>query len=285
MQPCNRELPKANFSGKQWQSKQHERRCKSCIEANNKAVQKKVPLRNYIDEEEARAKVAALPDKDDVSCWICLDEVDDDAGQPLVRDCSCRGNAGFAHVSCLAEYAKTKSLPIFFSGEFNPDELYANWKICPNCNQEYLKELLADMATSYVQFTQDLIANEASDLPCKQWLHLEALNHKLRSLENIFSTSCIEDGKQLANKILSMLGQIKGQYPTSFEDAPEIIPELRRLQLEAESYIGLGHFSYDEGTEEGTKAAIKYYLRRDGWMHRYDYRHTKKYRLCADILG
>jgi hypothetical protein len=44
------------------------------------------------------------------SCYICLDEGPDEAGKPLVRDCSCRGDtAGFAHLSCIIEYADQKS--------------------------------------------------------------------------------------------------------------------------------------------------------------------------------
>ena len=43
-------------------------------------------------------------------CYLCLDGGLDDAGQPLRRDCACRGtDAGFVHLSCLTGYAETKS--------------------------------------------------------------------------------------------------------------------------------------------------------------------------------
>ena len=35
------------------------------------------------------------------------EEADDE--MPLVRDCSCRGDSGFAHLSCLKTYAEQKS--------------------------------------------------------------------------------------------------------------------------------------------------------------------------------
>ena len=35
------------------------------------------------------------------------EEADDE--MPLVRDCSCRGDSGFAHLSCLTTYAEQKS--------------------------------------------------------------------------------------------------------------------------------------------------------------------------------
>jgi len=43
-------------------------------------------------------------------CWICHDEGTDELGEPLRRDCSCRGlDSGFVHLSCLVEYAKQKT--------------------------------------------------------------------------------------------------------------------------------------------------------------------------------
>ena len=44
------------------------------------------------------------------ACWICLEEGNDGEGKPPVCDCSCRGDAaGYAHNSCIVEYAKVKS--------------------------------------------------------------------------------------------------------------------------------------------------------------------------------
>ena len=44
------------------------------------------------------------------ACWICLEEGNDGEGKPPVRDCSCRGDAaGYAHNSCIVEYAKVKN--------------------------------------------------------------------------------------------------------------------------------------------------------------------------------
>ena len=52
---------------------------------------------------------------DGASCYICLDEGPDEAGKPLVRDCSCRGDtAGFAHLSCIIEYAVALDLSSAF---------------------------------------------------------------------------------------------------------------------------------------------------------------------------
>ena len=42
-------------------------------------------------------------------CWICLDDGPDENGGMPRRDCSCRGDAGFAHLMCL-QVCKDNSL-------------------------------------------------------------------------------------------------------------------------------------------------------------------------------
>lgn len=70
------------------------------------------------------------------SCWICLEEGPDDTGAPLVLDCSCRGSAGFAHLSCLVKYAETQSRNAFErafeSGAIDFDAMTEAFKQCPN---------------------------------------------------------------------------------------------------------------------------------------------------------
>jgi hypothetical protein len=52
----------------------------------------------------------ASGDDGEVVCYLCLDGGADEADQPLRRDCACRGtDAGFVHLSCLTNYAETKS--------------------------------------------------------------------------------------------------------------------------------------------------------------------------------
>eukprot|EP00985_Skeletonema_marinoi_P021843 scaffold13627_cov99-Skeletonema_marinoi.AAC.1 len=75
---CCETLSRDDFSKKQWQQKQHQRRCKECIDANN-PLQLERP-----------------------SCWICLSEGPDDVGLPLRRECSCRGSSGHCHLKCVS---------------------------------------------------------------------------------------------------------------------------------------------------------------------------------------
>ena len=48
------------------------------------------------DYAVAEKKVSMKPTEltDGAACWVCLDDGSDDEGNPLVRDCSCRGNSG-----------------------------------------------------------------------------------------------------------------------------------------------------------------------------------------------
>ena len=65
-------------------------------------------------------------------CYLCLDGGDDNADQPLRRDCACRGtDAGFVHLSCLTNYAETRSEQTNDMHEF-----VTPWIFCPSCHQD-----------------------------------------------------------------------------------------------------------------------------------------------------
>jgi hypothetical protein len=83
-------------------------------------------------------------------CYLCLDGGDDEAGQPLRRDCACRGtDAGFVHLSCLTNYAETKSKQARDINEF-----VNLWETCPSFHQYYQNELAIDIASEFVSFVR-----------------------------------------------------------------------------------------------------------------------------------
>ena len=47
-----------------------------------------------LDEKKVSMK-AAKNLTNEAACWVCLDDGCDEDGNPLVRDCSCRGNSGY----------------------------------------------------------------------------------------------------------------------------------------------------------------------------------------------
>ena len=76
--------------------------------------------------------------------------MDDNAGQPLRRDCACRGtDAGFVHIDCLTGYAETKSKQTSGMQEF-----VTPWQVCPGCHQKYQNELAIDIANKFVPFVR-----------------------------------------------------------------------------------------------------------------------------------
>ena len=57
-------------------------------------------------EAVAEAVEACAEDTKGQTCFICTQALHWKTKEGLVRGCSCRGTAGFVHVSCLAEQAK-----------------------------------------------------------------------------------------------------------------------------------------------------------------------------------
>jgi hypothetical protein len=78
----------------------------------------------------------------------------DDAGNPTVRDCSCRGSdAGFAHISCIVEYATRKSLEN--RNYISIQDFQAPWFECPNCNQSYHGPLRDELSGKFKEFAEN----------------------------------------------------------------------------------------------------------------------------------
>ena len=97
----------------------------------------------------------------DATCYFCLEKGPDESGQPLRRDCSCRGEStGFAHLSCIVKYAKQKSQLIQDWEDHHElegpwEELTEPWDCCPSCKQQYQNELAVDLADEFVTFVED----------------------------------------------------------------------------------------------------------------------------------
>ena len=83
------------------------------------------------------AVLASAEDAAGQRCYICREAVGPDTNEGLVRGCSCRGTAGFVHVSCLAEQAK------ILMGEAEENNLdvkvlharFKRWYMCSLCEQ------------------------------------------------------------------------------------------------------------------------------------------------------
>ena len=113
----------------------HKKECKQ-IELGGGAEQ------YYADKKCAEAVAVAVEEcADDTqgqTCYICTEALHWKTKEGLVRMCACRGTAGFAHVSCLAEQAK---IVFAEAAERNLDDkaakAWTRWHTCRQCEQNY----------------------------------------------------------------------------------------------------------------------------------------------------
>jgi tetratricopeptide (TPR) repeat protein len=182
-----------------------------------------------------------LSDDDVAVCYLCLDGGADEAGQPLLRDCACRGtDAGFVHLACLTKYAETKSMQASDMIEFR-----VPWRDCPSCHQEYQNELRIDIATDFVSFVRRQYPNNTQR-------QVEALYLKLRALDSMFDRLPVQKKEVgvTANVLLSLIDRMKN-------DA-SLLPE-RYLSFQADAYNAHGLIAIFEGTDESARRAVAYF--------------------------
>ena len=121
---------------KHWEEGGHDRLCRA-IRKGGGAEQYNANAR--YTEAVAVAAEACAEDTKGQTCYICTQALHWKTKEGLVRMCACRGTAGFAHVSCLAEQAKI----LFAEAEENnlvlrvKNERWERWAYCGLCEQKY----------------------------------------------------------------------------------------------------------------------------------------------------
>ena len=210
----------------------------------------------------------AVPDG--ASCYICLDEGPDEEGKPLVRDCSCRGDtAGFAHLSCIIEYAEQKCKQ---AADSDLPGFYTPWHDCNNCNQPFQNQVALDLSSAFVSF-----AEEAYNFPgIGMWDKVKvmsSLRHKIQMLLDVVCYNSPREDKgtlkveceMLIKKLLSMVDQTKKDLkmsswlhmpPTSLEYQ---YYKVLCVEYEAFGYRFLGVIAYFDQTEASDKRSITYF--------------------------
>jgi len=119
-----------------WKEGGHDQLCKPIKKAGG-AEQYNANAR--YTEAVAVAAEACAADTEGQTCYICTEALHWKTKEGLVRGCSCRGTAGFAHVSCLAEQAKI----LCDEAEENNlghevlNEKFGRWRRCSLCKQDY----------------------------------------------------------------------------------------------------------------------------------------------------
>ena len=185
--------------------------------------------------------LASAGDDGEAVCYLCLDGGADEADhdQPLRRDCACRGtDAGFVHLSCLTNYAETKSIQAHSMQEFvNP------WIFCPSCHHEYQNEFAVNIVNKFVSFLRRQYPDDTKRQVESVYLKLTTFNSMLYRLKPVHQ----REAGDTANVLLSLIDQMKT------ETSP--LP-MRYSRCEANAYHVLGRIAYDEGTEESARRAV-----------------------------
>ena len=119
-----------------WKEGGHDKLCKRIKRAGGA---EQYHAGNKYAEAVAVAAEACAEDTKDQTCYICTEAVHWKTKEGLVRMCACRGTAGFAHVSCLAEQAK---ILVAEAEENNLGAKALNgrwlrWSTCGLCEQDY----------------------------------------------------------------------------------------------------------------------------------------------------
>ena len=133
---CSTRYCGAECQKQHWEEGGHDKLCKKIKKAGG--------AEQYNANKKYAEAVAVAVEKcaDDTkgqTCYICTQALHWKTKEGLVRGCSCRGTAGFAHVSCLAEQAKILYAE---AEENNLDddvfyERFKRWYACSLCEQDY----------------------------------------------------------------------------------------------------------------------------------------------------
>jgi tetratricopeptide (TPR) repeat protein len=119
-----------------WKEGGHDQLCKNIKKAGGA---EQYNANNKYTEAVAVAVAKCAEDTKGQTCYICTQALHWKTKEGLVRMCACRGTAGFAHVSCLAEQAK---ILCDEAEENNLDdkvqnERWQSWCTCSLCKQSY----------------------------------------------------------------------------------------------------------------------------------------------------
>ena len=189
---------------------------------------------------------------DDAVCYFCLEGADEE-GNSLVRDCSCRGNSGFAHLPCLTKYAEQKCK----QAEVDLPSFCEPWDECNNCKQPFQNQLAIDLSSACLSFAEATYGHPNSGKWDKMKI-MAALHFKIIKLGNSDA-----DRTMLINQLLDMVKQTKKDLNMSkWIHMPKASVEYQFYKIlcghyEAYAYSQSG--SVSDKSEEGFKTKIIHY--------------------------
>jgi len=133
---CSTRYCGAECQKQHWEAGGHDKLCKLIKKAGG--AEQYHANKKYAEAVTVAAEACAEDTKGQ-TCFICTQALHWKTKEGLVRGCACRGTAGFAHVSCLAEQAKI----LCFEAEENNlgreafVSRFERWGTCGLCEQSY----------------------------------------------------------------------------------------------------------------------------------------------------
>jgi len=155
-------------------------------------------------------------DNEGRTCWICLDGGTDEGGRSLVRECSCRGSAGYVHASCLIGYAQHKTKVNYESHPIINNLKHAMhfrqpWEVCPNCEQYYDDKgcLSQELASAFVAFVEENYEDNIAYNLEALLLKLEAQSRKsnIDVTLNIGISNIVDATQNIGSEMISIIEQ------------------------------------------------------------------------------
>ena len=159
---------------------------------------------------------------------------------PLVRNCSCRGSSGYAHLSCIIRYAEIDGRASYQ----NCGNIGTAFQECRNCKQEYQNGLRYHLERARVSFVEREFSHD-------HMMILRALIHRVRVLDAENDADRAE-GDQICFKMNSIIDEMKG-YHSQCEWSGEL------MKMEAVVLYVTGLFYMKIGTEESLQEALEYF--------------------------
>jgi len=119
-----------------WEQGGHDKLCKLIKKAGG--AEQYNANKKYAEAVAVAAEKCAADTKGQ-TCYICTQALHWKTKEGLVRMCACRGTAGFAHVSCLAEQAKIllEEAEENNLGQEAMQSRWERWHTCSLCEQHY----------------------------------------------------------------------------------------------------------------------------------------------------
>ena len=226
-----------------WKEGGHDQLCKPIKKAGGA---EQYNANNKYAEAVGAAAEACAEDTKGQTCYICTQALHWKTKEGLVRMCGCRGTAGFAHVSCLAEQAKI----LVAEAEENNladkafNERWFRWSTCSLCERDHHGIVRCALGwgcwKTYVgrpetdtsrRFAMTALGNGLADVE----LHVDAL--VVREAELAMER---RRGSRRITSVLRMQGNLAGSYEAlgRLEEASE---QYRQVYFGLMSTLGEEH--------------------------------------------